>query len=91
MKTASESLDRREAEFKALIENPTPVSKYQLWQTISYKIEKKTSTKIARICGMHFVRLAIAFAEQCEPGWRYHIETEEGIEIIHEDQIEDSI
>lgn len=59
--------------------NPHAEPKFQLWQ----------ETRQGRICGYYFMRVEIAFSEQCEPGWHYHVETGREICILHEDSLEE--
>lgn len=88
----SETFEQREQRLKALIDNPRPQPQYQLWQTVRYKTGYQNQcVRKARICGFHFVRVAIALAEECEPGWRYHIEGVETTEIIYEDEIVEAV
>ncbi|MBW4540692.1 MAG: hypothetical protein KME43_16310 [Myxacorys chilensis ATA2-1-KO14] len=86
------ALTKLEQKLYTYLSNPTPEPKYKLWQTVQYKArgDRKGEISEGRICGCRFTRVAIAFAENCDPGWDYNIETgEEGddIEIIHEDRI----
>lgn len=74
-----------EQRLKNLIDNPSPTPKYELWQTITY--DRGSGKVEGRICGFHFVRVGIAFEENCDPGWRYHIEVEDELAIVTEEEI----
>jgi hypothetical protein len=89
---AKAALTKLEQKLYHYLSNPTPKPKYEIWQTVRYKVRGSSKDEIAegRICGCRFTRVAIAFAENCEPGWDYHLESgDEGdeVETIHEDRI----
>ncbi|BAS55352.1 hypothetical protein NIES2135_53630 [Leptolyngbya boryana NIES-2135] len=86
-----EELEAVETKYKRLIEMPPSKPKYRLWQVVEHDrgYGKNKETSLGRICGFHFVRVAIALleGEGCEPGWRYHVETNEDILILQESNI----
>lgn len=81
------TLNNLERKYQIYLNNPDLAPKYKLWQTVKIEGCLKGDFWDGRICGSYFTRVSVAIYENCEPGWRYHIETGEEITIVHEDDI----